>query len=203
MKVNSITNQNFYGYKNVLTGNNISLGDKKISFVSMQLNDVGFEDLKKYLELRKMQGLPEGCIDEDILTFSYITGSKGNNMYLGNTRKPMYWGEELVQLEEKFVPKLMSEAEFEKVKKAHMRAYTLLAQITERMMNDNSVKSEDKEMYKVYNSLVKSLSYILGTERIAFDVATVGRLVKFPYQKIAARFNKGINITMKNFLIRA
>ena len=34
MKVNNISNQTFYGYKNVITGENIPIDDKKVTFVS-------------------------------------------------------------------------------------------------------------------------------------------------------------------------
>ena len=126
----------------------------------------------------------------------------------------MFWGEELLKLREINVPRLMTEEEYKKIERIHLRAYTILASITKRMMNDNTWQKRDKaeamiadnltqrrntDFYRVFNSLVKSLSYVLGTERAAYEAANVGKMVNIPYQKVAGKFNRGISKSMQRF----
>ena len=197
MKINNISKLNLYGYKNIIVATNIRYDDKDIIYLSAQLNDEGKKDLSKLLEIRKLQGLPENSPDKDIFTLFYYSLPKTNKRFFG--AKELYWGEELRDISDKYIPKVMSAEEYKKQEAIHLKIYTLLASLTKRMKNNNSIVYVDSDITKVYNTLKNNIFSIIKNKKSADTLASSGCLYKFPLQEIAGNFNKGIRITMERF----
>ena len=193
-------NINFKGFSNVLCTYGIPASDgKRVSLITMRLNDEdGHKDLTELRKILEMQGYPLGNENEDILTLTYVDDkvNKRENMHFN--KKIMYWGDELRQIEEKYIPKLMTEEKYQREKALHMKVYTLLASLTSRMSNA-AFDGQDEGMPMVIKNMFKTLESILEDSKSAFYITQNACLKQFKFQQIAAAFNKGICRTMEHF----
>jgi len=203
MKVSGI---NFKGFNNIICTDNTVAGNKRITYLSFQLNDEGINDLSSFKYLQTMHGYFGDKKPTDTVTFSYVTdiGNKWDSMYIYH--KPLLLGEELRKIEDKYIPKFISEDNYKKIKAVHMRAYTLLASITKRLANKN-LDFEDigrmNVMKETFENL-KNMTYIkssekLFTEQEAFNLLETGCLKQFKFQEVASKFNKAIIATMEHY----
>ena len=111
MKVQSLSRTNFKGYSNVISLINAPIDDKSISYIAMKLDNNGEKDLDKYIEIQKMQNQYKGSAD-DILSFAYSYNKRtGLDMFYFQG-KPMFFGSELLYLEENFVPRAISKKDY-------------------------------------------------------------------------------------------
>ena len=216
-----MNNISFKGFNNILcaqdislVGQNTSFPSKKVSYIAMRLNNekdmeipneqlFNFNDLDNYTKLREMQGYRTDIVDDTIILAHVIDNvNKSDNLYLGT--KDMYFGEELLQLEQKYVPKVMSYSDYKRENAIHMKAYTLLASITKRMMNRNC-DINNSEITKVMNKIIMSFGNIeknkkqLFSQAEVFKLLQIGSLKTFNFRKVASFFNKGIVHTMGQF----
>ena len=204
MKINSLSNIQFKGFDNICTAADIPVGTKRVSYIACHLNDDGADDLSKYNELRRMQGYTHDFQKKDVVVITYIKDLKNNSDHILLGDKDMYWGDELMQLKDKFVPKEISEAKYEKIEALHLKAYTFLANLTKRLMN-HQFENEDinyrkviKETYDIFSALhINCLPVFSPSE--AYKLVEIGCLKTFSFQKLASSFNKGIDHTMKHF----
>ena len=194
-------NINFKGYKNVFCAYDIPVSaNKSATFISMQLNDEdGHNDLSEYRKIKGMQGDVVNQKYGDVLTLSYLVDKNNKTEHLYFDSKDMYFGDELLILEEKFVPKEMSEEQYKKEKAIHMKAYTLMASLTDRMKTASSCIENKEERTKVIERMFNSLWGILQKQDDAYRVTNSAFLKKVKFQDLAALFNTGVNKTMEQF----
>lgn len=192
MKIkNEVNRMNFAGYKNAVH-NNIKADGMQLMFLSVQLNDDGVNDLT---EFRKIQQLEGDCVNADVLNVFY-SKIKGRPEYLFFNNKSMFWGHELRALWE---VKRNSEA-YKKEEKATLKAYTLLASLTRRMMQ-NGLCTKDASFTSVIKSAMNSYVQIFSTNPSSvFTLIQESVLENKSLEKTAEAFNKLIDRNMKIFL---
>ena len=199
MKVQSLSRTNFKGYSNVISLINAPIDDKSISYIAMKLDNNGEKDLDKYIEIQKMQNQYKGSAD-DILSFAYSYNKRtGLDMFYFQG-KPMFFGSELLYLEENFVPRAISKKDYKNIETIHMKIYTMLASITKRMRFDK-FNNEDKNFKIVIQKLFDTLVNITRSERDAFYLLRAGCMKVNKFQNVAGGFNKAIVQTMGHFFL--
>lgn len=206
MKINRINintyNKNFKGYTNVYGSNMYITDGSRFNFISMQLNNDKKEDLKEYINIRRMMNVPKEEADIPLLTFSNFFDSlnekkpKKECLYLND--KYIYSGEELAQRQTndgKTIPSYLYKQE----EKIHLRLYTFLADLTKRIMQDSYFeRNELINALRLHNFMsfarfVPNIELPLKLEHVAFENNVV------PYQKVAEGLNEKIASTMKDF----
>lgn len=195
-------NVSFKGYKNVFCAFDVPLSNSKyVTFISMQLNDdkTG-NDLSQYHEIRELQGDVFQSESDDILTLTYINDKNLKREHLYFNSRNMYWGDELRQLEEKFVPKLMSHEKYKQEENLHMKAYTLLASLTKRM-SYVPFCSEDHGKIDVFKSVYNNMYALFKNQNEAFKLLEESAYKRVKFQHLAFAFNKCISITMQHFFL--
>ena len=101
-------NVNFKGYNNIIA-NGIDFGNEySAKFVIAQLDNEGEPDLKRFQDLKKMQGLSQAEIDNDVMKLIYTETPKNDMITLNG--KTLYWGSELKYIKET-LPKFMTKEE--------------------------------------------------------------------------------------------
>ena len=196
-------NISFTGYKNIIATANSKAGkDNVVTYIAMQLNNEGKQDLFEYQKLQKMQNYVDDKNDILLLTHILDLKSMTENIYLG--LKNMFLGNELRLIEENFVPEKISQEMYEKEKSLHMKAYTLLASLTKRI-KDEKFNLQDENIAKVIKYLHSTLYDIKKNGIPLFDfnqsfrLTELGCLGVFKFQDIARSFNNGITHTMDKF----
>lgn len=184
--------QNFKGYKNIIA-NDVNFANMSIGMISAQLNDEGEKDLSKLKEIRTLQELPNEEIIND--TFSCIYARNGKKGYIFFDDKNMYNSAQLLHLENS-----MPEKDFKFVEKLHMKAYSMLAGLTSRMMNDKEELKQDEKWGDVFQKAYYNLAQVFGDEEHSLRfVIDAEERHEISYQEIAAKINKRILKTMENF----
>ena len=157
MEVNKIEyTPNFRGYKNIIT-KNVSNRQSPIKFayMSMQLDNVGTNDLEKWLDIqRKVLKRTE---PSDVLTISAL-----NTPY---TRKYFWLGDKDLHIPYREKAKSYSSEEYEK-----FGAYSFVAQLLTRLMNDNGQLRKDSNLTQVAYQAAEDLhdGIFAGTDIIKF-----------------------------------
>lgn len=194
MRIDFASN-NFKGYKNIIS-NDICGTNARLLFISAQLNDENEADLLNYKNIKKGMLLPKKDIDNDVINIIYAHKYGGRpQMFLDD--KILYWGKELKQLQN-MVPKIMPESEYKNIETAHMRAYTLMASLSKRMMNDN-FSHQDREFKKSINQFMKIFTLFTRDNDAAFQLLDLSLRKQEPFQKVARLINETIVKTMSHF----
>lgn len=199
MKVQNLSGTNFKGYSNIISLINAPIDDKSISYLAMKLDNDGERDLDKYIEIQKMKNQYNGSSD-DILTFAYSYNKRNGLDMFYFQGKPIFWGNELLYLEENFVPRALSHKDYKKIETIHMKMYTLLASITKRMMYDK-FNNEDRNFKFVIQKVFDNLVNVTKDEQSAFDLLRAGCMKINKFQSVASGFNKAIVQTMGHFFL--
>ena len=194
---NNIT---FKGYKNILCAYNVPISKTQYAtYMSMQLNDDDeYKDLSEYLKVKKLQGFLSNQKNDDVLTLTYVMDFKNPSEHLFLDQKELYLGHELRTIEDKYIPKLMTKEKYEHEKKIHMKVYTLLASLTNRMQYEK-FDNEDINRVDVIKRMFNTMYAILKNEKDAFRLTEIACLKKVRFQDLALAFNKGIAETMAKF----
>lgn len=188
---NNVNKINFLGYKNAVH-NNIKANGLHLMFLSVQLNDDGVKDLSEFRKFQQQEGLSG---DNDILNVLY-SKINGRQEYLFFDNKAMYFGPELRDLWEK---NRNSEA-YKKEEKAILKAYTLLASLTKRMMQ-NGLCTKDASFTSVLKSAMNSYMQIFSQNPSSvFTLIQESVLENKSLEKTAEAFNKLVDRNMKIFL---
>ena len=198
MNTSISSNLNFYGFSNIVALTRSQVGDKYISYISAKLDNIGEPDLERYQKIREQQGLLANKETDNIATFVYICDKSKNKETLYFQEKPIFWGDELKTLGEKYVPKLMSEENYKKEENIHMKVYTLLASLTRRISN-MKFNNEDAGLKNVLERLYKTLNHITSDQRETMELLKCGCLKLDPFQDLASDFNRAVVHTMKQF----
>lgn len=186
-------NINFKGYKNFL-GCDIPLPEKNSSFTSinLQLNNEGARDLDAYRELRRLMGYKGEELNNDVIHCVYSELPAGKFFFVNG--KSLYNDEGLKELSRQCEAK-----DFIKEEKAHIKAYTLLASLTRRIIN-NGLVHRDSGMYKVIENSFNVFKEMFGNDpKIGSDFVQVCALTEQKPDKIAIKINRVIDKAMRNY----
>lgn len=187
-------NINFKGYKNVIY-NNMDSPMYKFRFMSMELNDEGCKDLT---EFKKLQSL---CGKQDCGDTLHLVNSKVYNSdeYLFLNGRSMFKGSELKALYEQYADLDGYKDVYKKEEAAALKAYTLIASITRRMM-ENSLCIMDSGITKVFQSALNTLTPMLNNNKNhAFNVLQISLMDNIPLEHVAETFNNYAAKHMKQF----
>ncbi len=196
MKIN-MSKQTFTGYSNILA-NEYGYGYDKTSMINLRLDNIGTNDLDQFISLKKMAVSESKSPQSDILTI-FEQGSK-NRDYIFLDRQVLFSGEELELLsaEASVLPEKLQDYTLKE--KFYIKAYTFLASLTKRMMNDNTGTKRDMEFYRVLHHSQNNLTYILddkSTANMLLRDALIDETV--PFQSVAKNINDSIVKTMRYF----
>ena len=192
-------NITFKGYTNVLAIQKVPVDDMVTSYIAVKLNDEGENDLTKFREIRKLQGLRQNPENDDILTMIHVANNYSEDIYFCD--KSLCWGEQLNIAREKYIPQIISESKFKDLESLHLKIYTLLASLTKRMTNDK-FENEDGDMIRVIKTLLINLQKLnryefnLFSTKEAMELTVMGCKKMYRFQSLAAKFNKKIMQTM-------
>ena len=195
-------NVSFKGYTNIISAEKVQVDGMITSYLAMKLDDEGENDLTKLRELREMQGYPPNLRNDDILTLTHVQYNNSEDIFL--SEKQMCWGEQLRTIKEDLVPDYVPKSYYDKIEAAHLKAYTLLANLTKRMSFDK-FENEDINIKRVIETVnlnllqLHSRHHRLFNMKEAFELTSVGCLKYFKFQPLAAKFNRKITETMTAF----
>ena len=193
----------FKGYSNILSVCNIPVNGFKTTYITMKLDDEGEEkDLTKYKQIRAELGYPKELKNEEILTLTYVTDGTTENFYIGE--KGISLGDQLIYIRENFVPRFLSNQEYNKMEALHLKIYTFLANLTKRLSNEN-FENEDNNIKNVIQDIFNNLTKIrkgifpIFDSQDAFKLTLIGTLKQDKFQKTAWKLNRKIVETMTEF----
>ena len=199
MKINNIQNYtNFKGITNV-TANDVKGEIERFTFLSMQLNDKETNDLTRLKELVKLR--PETSKKfEDVMTLSYSRIGNHNVLLLDGNLLPN--GETLNGLRNAYYEGKLSEEFFNREEKFAIKAYTFLADITKRLMNQNKpLDCDTLGKVKVFQEGCENIKQHSIQEREAMIYMTDTMREHVPFQKVAGFFNRMIAKRMTKYFL--
>lgn len=182
MQINNNSSVNFNGYKNAITNSAKVSKNEGYSFLSMQLDNVGKNDLDLWKNFQ--QKLFGENKPSDILTIQLFQG----------------FGEQLIHLGNKCIdPQLYSE-ESEKEMNL-MKTYTWLADLTKRIMNENKLLN-NRDMYKVFQASFTNILPIMGNNiNLVNQFILTSQSPENHPQETALDINENIDKIMQDYLL--
>ena len=186
MKINNLTtNTNFNGYKNLISYNIKSDGEC-FAYLGFQVDNNGVKDLDKWHEVLKHFDY-DGDISpkDDTVIFTYARsygyepGVRLNSCVLADSEL----------LNDDTIP--------ENFKKASIKGYQFIANLTRRIMNDSLFDFEMANVKNVAVGLYEELFDIFKDGKQAMDLLTKGTLKLKKEQKTALCINKGVQKIME------
>ena len=191
MKIGNIDGINtFKGYKNIIS-DGVNNSDGRFIYISAQLNNEGVHDLDNYNRILNTSTRFPQHNGSDILTCYYI--SNGGHERIAINSVPLPWGEELKYLEYK-LPKNMYKHE----ETIALRAYTFLANLTARMMNNNLCE-KDKDIAKVFKHTVDQFIKMGNSPESSEEIVKLSIEGNRFVDEFAQFINKRISKTMSVF----
>ncbi len=191
MRINNINKTNFNGYKNVIH-NDFSFPEGRFMFMSVQLNNEdGIEDLKALNTIQRIQGMEQ---PSDVMNIFYSKKPAQKNFFFFNG-KPLFLGYELRSLWEH-----RDQIENYKTEEnAALKAYTLIASLTRRMMY-NGLSQKDRSYPKVVQSAMETYMKIFTTNPASiFNLIQHSIIENKSVERTAEAFNRLVDRNMKIF----
>lgn len=182
----------FKGYKNIITNDIIFPDKSRVAFIAGQLNDEGSPDLAEFKKINQMSFLDT---NNDVLIMLYAKYKiLPPKLFFGD--KSLYLGDELLKLREE----CGETYNYQREEKASLKAYTLMASLTKRMMQ-NPLNTNDVDFSKVYQKLFNlfSDSQVTKNPMHVFNSLHEAVMNGKPLNMTASFFNDFININMKKF----
>ena len=187
MKVSGNNNYlNFKGFKNVIS-NDLRNDKARFSFFAAELTNDGINDLDEYKKLLKMMG------EEDTDVLSVIYSRIDNQDVLMLNGKKLFWGNELKLLNKHFPENLYKNEE-----NNAMKAYTIIASITNRMMK-NGLADQDSEFKKVFSHFFKVLQSIVPNKAVVMEILENAAIKNRSVDIVGELFNKIARKSMEQF----
>lgn len=188
MQVNKINNNiNFNGYKNIIS-DDLQASAGRLIYFSAQLNNEGEKDLDNYRRLIDSNPIFYRSSDNDIINCIYI--SRGGHDRISLNLRPLAWGEELKNISREVAPGV-----YKKEEPAFLKAYTLLASLTRRMMNNN-LCMKDNKIVDVFKQTIETFTKIECNNKAAFELVESSLLQNKPFDKLAFFINRRIQQSM-------
>lgn len=191
--MNIINNSSsFRGYTNVIS-NQISDDKFRFGFFAAELNDAdGFQDLTEYKRLQRLAPQLKTHSSNDNVLFSLYTEiPQGQKLFL-NT-KSMYFGDELNAIKSELPKEYFAGEEC-----ATLKAYTLLASLSRRMMQ-NSLCVRDAGIGQVFQSAMVTLSVLIDNQQKAFKLLEEAVFRNQKLDILGDFFNTVVQKSMRNY----
>lgn len=189
------TTQNFTGYKNIIS-NELYGTSGSMGFITAQLNNEGKNDLQEYQTLKKMMGCNESALKNDVITMIQTHKYNYKPLMLIDAQ-PLLNGEDLNRLSE-MVPNEIPLKEYKTLENITLKAYTLMASLTKRMMADN-FKEQDAGFKESIKQYMKIMTVFTQSDDAAFDLLDYTLRKNELCKKAAERINSAIVRAMRPF----
>ncbi len=190
---NNLQKFNFKGYKNLITYDN-SLENNRFTFVAMQLNNQGQNDLDSLKELKQYSLLfPKADVQGDTVMFLHTSSPLSSCTFLnGNT---LYSEDELAILSKK-----LPFGVFKEIETPTLKAYDFCAKMTKSILDAKNYCSVDNDMAKVFKHSINVLTEISeGSSQAAMSLVEDALRRLAPPQKAASVINYRIHEAMKKY----
>ena len=175
--------------------NNMDSPMYNFRFISLELNDEGCKDLTEFKKLQSLCG-NQDCGDTFHLVNSQVYNS---DEFLFLNGRSMFNGRELKALYEQYADLDGYKDVYKNEEAAALKAYTLIASITRRMM-ENSLCLMDGGITKVFQSALDILTPMLNNNKNqAFKVLQKSLMDNTPLEHVAESFNNYVAKNMKQF----
>lgn len=198
MKIYSF-NPNFTGYSNILA-NNILINGYQNTLFSMQIDNKGTRDLDDFMALKKFLKLPPKEIEEDTLTIFYSRFDK-NDRHLFFNNKCLFWGEELKQILNK-VKNDKELKEYKNLEKFHLKVYTFLASLTNKIISNPPDKKIDQNFYRTLVYTERYLTSILSNHDASIEIIRQALYSgNIDVTLVSKNINQKIARTMRNLFL--
>lgn len=180
MRINNINNQNFNGYKNVVSYLSEENKDNAFAYMAIELdNDNGLNDLENWKEIQNKLFKKEN--DSNVIIIKTLTKNKKSSFFVDN----------FILTPE--IATKSSEKEYNILK-----LFSLVSSLTKRISNENFPR-EDKNLHLVLAELIKDLKRFLNNKNIAEELAYLGAFKKVPHYVSAEHINKKIQQKMNKY----
>lgn len=183
MQINNTTSTSFNGYKNVLANRIIRPNGEKITYMSMQLDNLGKKDLANW-EMLQERLMGRNCLS-DVVTFNLM--EQGDDNIIG-------FSNELLDLD--------SIEEGTEEENLFMKAFTLLASLTNRIKNDYNLIQDENYRPMAYETKADLADVLLNSKQNSaeLDRAVYGAYyAKYSPQEIAEDINGKIHNKMMDY----
>lgn len=141
MDIKNINSTNFNGYKNLLTNNASLTKNRRLSFLSIQLDNIGKNDLDTWNTIQR--NLLGEKNPSDVMTI--VMRKLFNNHFL------------LLGEDKDLDPYCVKQGSYEE--KMLMKTYTWLSDLTKRIMNDNNLIKDKGCIETIRMSLINILPF--------------------------------------------
>ena len=195
MKISAVS-QNFKGFSNPLS-NSVTMPNGNIHTLSVQLDNIGTEDLNQYREYKRMLGFPKEEIYGDVLTMTYANTYDNEHFFVND--KPILTGIDMARLNEYDFVSKETRAEYKNEEKLLIKLYTFLARVTKTLMNEKTLEI-DESMSQVVKEAFYNLSVSLNNNKAAMTIIQDARLYPKPFQQNSQRINRFIDKSMSVLL---
>jgi hypothetical protein len=196
MKISAVS-QNFKGFSNPLS-NSVTMPNGNIHTLSVQLDNIGTEDLNQYREYKRMLGFPKEEIYGDVLTMTYANTYDNEHFFVND--KPILTGIDMARLNAYEFASKEAKAEYKKEEKLLIKLYTFLAKVTRTLMNEKTLETDDESMSQVRKEAFYNLSESLNNNKVAMTIIQDARLYPKPFQQNSQRINRFIEKSMSVLL---
>ena len=187
MKISAVS-QNFKGFSNPLS-NSVTMPNGNIHTLSVQLDNIGTEDLNQYREYKRMLGFPKEEIYGDVLTMTYANMNDKKHFFVND--KPILTGIDMARINEYEFASKEAKAEYKKEENLLIKLYTFLAKVTRTLMNEKNLEI-DEYMSQVRKEAFYNLSVSLNNNKVAMTIIQDARLYPKPFQQNSQRINRFI-----------
>lgn len=195
MKVNRCeSTPSFLGYKNIIA-NDINTDKFRFLLLSMQLDDKDNPDLSDFRKYKNMIGAGDENLKKDTLACIYMDLPEMHSSDLFLNNHFMVSGEALKDMQYN-MPKPL----YKNTEGIMLKAYTLIAGITKRIMNDNALR-QDIQLSEVVRHTFETMSSIYQNQATCFNVLKDTLQKHVPPQKVASVFNNRIVQTMQKLFM--
>lgn len=180
MKVQNITiSPQFKGFKNIISHSLQSENGDSFSYMGMELDNEGFQDLEKWEYLQKE--LLHKDKQSDYIVFTQINKNGKNLLTIDN-----------------FVLAPESTQMGSKEETMQLKAISFLASLTQRI-NAADFTDENQNLHKVLAKVIKYLSIMLNSFEIGSNLSLLGAKKKVKSYKTAELINSQITKRMINY----
>ncbi len=193
MKVDNYSNKNFKGYKNIIADNMKTSDGGRLALIAMELDNQGVDDLNRWKEVQQDFNIPR----DNMLSIMYSEMPAYRSNFILNDKR-LFLGEELAAMRD-WSEGSRFEKDYLRDEKSTLKAYTFLAELTRRIMNEGML-NRDFGLKKVLQKCHATLTQIAdGNAVMAFNIINHCALRNSPPQKTAFYINKKISQTMMQF----
>lgn len=189
--LNNVKNISFQGYKNIIS-NDLTGNNSRTIFFSAQLNNENCSDLNNYQKIINSDNRFQSSVSDDIITCLYIRNGMSDRITLNGI--PLPWGTELIEMQHT-LPKDL----YKKEEGIALKCYTLLANITRQMMQNN-LCTKDSKIIDVFKKLMNFWNKVGLDKKSAYDLVKSSLISNEPFDKSALYLNRRIQKSMNTLL---